>query len=206
MQPKKKKCKGTGKAKGYGCGDETYHRVYGLCKKKCYPDWLLSSEQGKIMLQKATLKATKPRKDLEKAERLYKESKRLPEALKQTQIVFNEYIRLRDRFKPCISSNVPWKPDFDAGHLFTVKQYTELRFDEDNVHGQSIGDNRFKEGNFDEYITNLTTRIGQDRFQALLKRAERAKQTTKKWSLEELSLIRSHYKKEIKKLKQKHNL
>lgn len=202
ISPKKKKCKGTGIAQGYGCGKETLYRKYGLCKNKCYPDWLLHSENGRIKLEKATLKVTKNRRDFIKAEKEYKESKRLPKALKQTQIVFNEYIRLRDKYKPCISSGVQWKPDFDAGHLFTVKQYSELRFDEVNCHGQSIGDNRFKEGNFEDYITNLPYRVGQQEFQSLLIRAERAKQRVKKWTLEELAIIRSHYNKLIKELKE----
>ena len=138
---------------------------------------------------------------LKKEEKHHKERKRLPEALKQTQIVFNEYIRLRDRFKPCISSGNQWKSDFDAGHLFSVKQYSELRFDEDNVHGQSIQDNRFNEGNFEDYLINVRYRIGDDRLNALLKRAEISKQRVYKWTLEELSIIRNNYKQKIKELK-----
>lgn len=137
---------------------------------------------------------------LTKAIKEKKERQRLPEALKQTQIIFNEYIRLRDRHKPCISSNNPWKSDFDAGHLFSVKQYSELRFDEDNVHGQSIQDNRFKEGNFEDYIVNVRYRIGDDRLKELLKSAEISKQRPYKWTLDELSKIRKKYKQKIKEL------
>ena len=134
---------------------------------------------------------------LTKAFQEKKERQRLPEALKQTQIIFNKYIRLRDKFKPCISSNNPWKNDFDAGHLFSVKQYSELRFNEDNVHGQSIQDNRFKEGNFEDYIINVRYRIGDDKVKELLKLAEISKQRPYKWTLEELSKIRKKYKKKI---------
>ena len=202
MKQKPKPCKGiTSETKGYGCGKETLHRVHGLGKMcGCYSDWLLNTEAGRLKLQRATLKATKPRRDLEKAEKEHKQRMRLPKALEMTQQLFNKYIRERDRFKPCISSGIPWKNDFDAGHFFSVKQYSELRFDEDNVHAQSIMDNRANEGNFQDYAINLPLRIGEERFAELLKRAERSKKRVKKWTLEELEIIRENVKKKLKEL------
>lgn len=198
-----KKCKGLHKdTYGLGCGKLQEKRKLGLGMEcGCYTDFLFNTEAGKKRVEKATLKATKPRRELAKAESEHNNRKRLPEALKQTQIVFNEYIRLRDKYKPCISSENPWKPDFDAGHLFTVKQYSELRFDEDNCHGQSIGENRFKEGNFEDYLINLPNRIGKERTEALIKRAEESKKRVYKWTLEEVERIKSTYKAKIKHLK-----
>ena len=72
IEPKEKPCKGSGTAKGYGCGKITKHRVYGLGKMCCYSDWLLNSENGKIKLSKATLKVTAPRKEFEE----YKEERK----------------------------------------------------------------------------------------------------------------------------------
>ncbi len=67
IEPKQKPCKGIGKAKGFdGCGKETYKRTYGLCPS-CYADWLLSTPEGKEKLTKATIKAIKPRLELEEA-------------------------------------------------------------------------------------------------------------------------------------------
>ena len=200
IEHKSKKCKGTGQAKGHGCGTETMHRVYGLCKSKCYPNWLLNTDAGKIKMEKARLKASKPRRDFEKMEKDIKLSKSLPQALIATQKVFNKFIRLRDKYKPCISENTSWKSDHDAGHCFSVKQYSELRFNEDNCHGQSIGGNRFKEGNVEDYLTNLPNRIGEDKFKELLERARVSKQREYHWSLEELSKIRIKFKQKIKDL------
>jgi len=169
----------------------TYSSVQMVCSPSCA--YAYSKRRD-------TEKREKNSVSLAKAEKEHRQRKRLPESLKQTQIVFNEYIRERDRFKPCISSNNPWKSDFDAGHLFSVKQYSELRFDEDNVHGQSIQDNRFKEGNFEDYIVNVRYRIGDDRLNALLKRAEISKQRPFKWTLEALKAIRIKYKKKLKEL------
>lgn len=148
------------------------------------------------------------KKKAEQAERMetlrkeHKTRNKLPRELELTQKVFNEYIRLRDIGKPCISSLIPWKKDFDAGHAFSVKQYSELRFDEDNVHAQSIQENRFNEGNFESYLLNLKNRIGETRFKGLLEKAELSKQRVFKWSLEELKSIRIKYKNKIKELKQ----
>ena len=203
IEPKPKKCKGTHPTtKGFGCGKESYYRTYGLCRDKgCYQEWLMNTEAGKIKMKKATIKATKPRRDFEKFEKEEKERKSLPNEIKITQRVFNMYIRLRDEHKPCISQNTPWKPDHDAGHLFSVKQYSELRFDEDNCHGQSIGANRFEEGDFENYIINVKYRIGQERLDALVKKAENSKKHVHKWTIEELKEIRKKYSKKIKELK-----
>lgn len=202
MTQKPKKCKGINpQTKGYGCGKMTYYRTYGLGRDcGCYQDWLLNSEAGKLKLKKAELKATKPRRELEKAEREHKQRMRLPDALNKTQKLFNEYIRLRDVGMPCISSGIAWKKDFDAGHFFSVKQYSALRFDYDNCHAQSIMDNRFNEGNYQDYAINLPLRIGEERFRQLLMRAERSKRTVKKWTLEELALIRADIKNKLKEL------
>ncbi|MBO0323504.1 recombination protein NinG [Muricauda sp. CAU 1633] len=202
MKQKPKPCKGIQPTtKGLGCGKPTYYRTYGLGRDcGCYQDWLLNTEAGKLKMKKAELKATKPRRELEKAEREHKERMRLPKALEITQEVFNRYIRLRDVGLPCISEGIAWKNDFDAGHFFSVKQYSELRFDFDNCHGQSIQGNRMKDGNFQDYAINLPYRIGEERFAELLKRAERSKQRVKKWTLEELEEIRTECKRRIKEL------
>lgn len=201
MKNKEKPCKGIGKAKSVkGCGKITMWRKYGLCSS-CYADFILNTDYGRTLLQKATSTAIKPRMEIEELRKEYKESKRLPEVLKQTQIVFNKYIRLRDKYKPCISSGSPWRPDFDAGHLFSVKQYSALRFNEMNCHGQSIGDNRFKEGNFENYIINVKDRIGCEEFDKLQKQAEDSKKIIKKWSIQEVEEIKKYYQSKIKQLK-----
>ena len=201
MKAKKKKCKGTGNAKGYGCGKETYHRVYGLGKMcGCYSDWLLNSPLGRIKLEKAKIKATKPRLELEKAIKDDKDRKRLPVVLAQTQIVFNKYIRLRDKNKPCISSGFPLGNYFDAGHLFSVKQYSGLRFNENNVHGQSIQQNRHEYGNFEDYLILVEGRIGKDALNELKQLAKEDKRNPKQWDINEVLEIKNKYQLKLKEL------
>jgi len=198
---KSKKCKGQGKAISFnGCGKMTdvKFRRYGLCTS-CFADFILNTDYGKILLEKATLKATKDRRELEKAEKEKTENDKLSYHLKKTQTLVNKAVRLRDKHKPCISQNIPWQKDFDAGHCYSVKQYSALRFDFDNIHSQSIYANRFKEGDEQNYLMNLPNRIGKERTEALIKRAELSKVYTKKWTRTELVAIQNEAKELIKK-------
>jgi hypothetical protein len=198
---KTKKCKGMGRAIGYkGCGKESMYRKYGLCPS-CLSDWLFDTEDGKIYMERQLLyRVQKPRKDLEKAEVEKKERDNLSRHLADTQSIVNKYVRLRDQGKPCISSGIAWIKDFDAGHCFSVKQFSALRFDLDNIHGQSINSNRFKEGDEVNYLLNIPNRIGEERTKALIKRAELSKKYVKKWTRHELKEIQNQIKQLIKEL------
>ena len=55
---KEKKCKGTAKAKDYGCGELSVWRKYGLCRP-CYAKWLYTSEEGKELIERSRIKAKK---------------------------------------------------------------------------------------------------------------------------------------------------
>lgn len=197
-----KKCKGQGKAYGVeSCGKlvKAKLRKYGLCQS-CLSKFLLNTEAGKEILEKATLKATKTSRDFKKYKAERCQSKSLGALLEQTQIIFNRYIRLRDKGLPCISSNKHWRNTFEAGHCFPVSTYAGLRFLEDNVHGQSFGDNRFEDGNQIEYLLNLPKRIGQERFDRLIECAEDYKRNGYKFTRAELKEIQIEYKAKIKKL------
>lgn len=206
IKPKEKPCKGTGQATGFGCGKLTLHRKYGLGVMCCYPSWLYNSDAGKVKMAKSFIKPLKTKEPVKPIKPTFlptiqKQPKsELSKALQNAQKVFNLYIRLRDKGKPCISSGVKWYKDFDAGHFFSVKQYSALRFDEFNVHAQSILDNRFKEGNFKEYDLRLKERIGADEYDKLLERAAEAKKTVKKWSVAEVEEIRKQYTQKINNL------
>ena len=103
---------------------------------------------------------------------------------------FNAFIRNRDTddngYGRCISSGRWLKLSYNAhaGHYYPAGNYPQLRFNEDNVHLQSLADNYFKHGNLPEYRHNLIKKIG-------LKRMEKldflAKQRNFKW--DKLSLI-----------------
>jgi hypothetical protein len=63
--------------------------------------------------------------------------------MREAQMAFNRYIRLRDEGKPCIccgqlENDEGWKPggSWDAGHFLGRGAYPELKFDEMNCHRQ----------------------------------------------------------------------
>jgi predicted nucleic acid-binding Zn ribbon protein len=89
------------------------------------------------------------------------------EWLKLLQVAFNTFIRKRDQHKGCVSCGKPLTSKFDAGHFFSVGSHPELRFDEDNVHGQCVPCNQHKHGNLLEYAERLPQRIGVDRLEML---------------------------------------
>jgi len=149
----------------------------------------------------AERKKQQQKEDLDKAEKERNEVKKIGAELEKTQKVVNAYIRERDKYKPCISQNIPWKSDFDAGHCFSVKQYSALRFDLDNIHGQSINGNRFKDGDEQNYLMNLPSRIGKERTESLKKRALLSKRYPKRWTRTELANIRAEIKLLMRALK-----
>jgi len=112
------------------------------------------------------------------------------------QRVFNTYIRMRDKDKPCISSGRPLKGKYDAGHYFSTGAYPNLRFHEDNVHGQSVHDNRDLHGNLIAYREGLIARIGIDRFNEL----EAVKNIPRHYTIDEVKELIQIYRNKIKRL------
>ena len=118
------------------------------------------------------------------------------EWLNLLQKVFNTYIRKRDKAKGCISCGRAFHGKYDAGHYFSVGSHPELRFDEDNVHGQCVYCNRDKHGNLIEYAERLPQRIGEYRYEAL--KARRGQNN--KLSIPEIERMIEEYKAKIKEL------
>lgn len=160
-----------------------YSKIQLVCSVKC------AYEYGKIQLEK---KRKKERKEAKEKLLTHKDY------LKILQKVFNEYIRLRDKNKPCISCGKPLKGKFDAGHYFSVGGYPNVRFDEVNVWGQCVTCNQHKHGAIHEYTKGLIERIGEIEFTLL---RERAYQTPLKLSIPEILEKIKIYKSKVKQLK-----
>lgn len=121
-----------------------------------------------------------------------KKTKTIGKLKQELQKHFNNYIRKRDEGKPCISCGIVKK--LQAGHFYPVSGWDGLRFDEDNVWGECEHDNCFNEGHLIGYAKNLKLRIGEERFNALEKRAEDYKRLGNKWNRQELLELIEHYK------------
>ena len=79
---------------------------------------------------------------------------------------FNEYIRLRDQNKPCITCNT-LKGTKDAGHFISCR-FEATRFDERNVHGQCQKCNRFEYGNQYEHGKKIDEIYGEGTADSIL--------------------------------------
>jgi hypothetical protein len=80
----------------------------------------------------------------------------------------HEYIRLRDKGKPCICCGKPLGDDYHAGHYIPDGNHSFTRYHEDNIHGQRVDCNFFKGGDSGDYKENLIKKIGIERHQFLM--------------------------------------
>jgi uncharacterized protein involved in tolerance to divalent cations len=134
-----------------------------------------------------------------------KEKKEIKQSLKTKQDyekelerIFNKFIRLRDAQLPCVSCDAPpGTYKLTAGHFYPAGSYKNIRFDEDNVHGQCwFNCNKNRHGNLLEYRPRLIKRIGSDNFEQLERRAKE----TRHYSIPELIELKVIYKEKIKNL------
>jgi len=197
IKTKEKPCKSIGMARGFDtCGSMTLVRKYGMCFK-CYGKWLTTTKEGRNKLNAATIKAKEPRLKLSKARSHKKEFDRLGTLLKNVRNVCHKYIKLRDKYKPCISCGEAWNDEHQAGHLYKAESFSTIKFNEYNINGQCVGCNIGKEGNEGQYHVNLPDRIGIDNYNELNRLAALEKKTDFKWSRTELNKIRNYYKSKL---------
>lgn len=143
----------------------------------------------------------KARSDQRKEDRKRREKlKTRSDYIKEAQIAFNRFIRLRDAGRACICCGTPLHSagiggGTDAGHYRSIGSAPHLRFDERNVHAQSKQCNRWGSGRAVDYRVGLIDRIGRAAVEAL-----EADQTPRKYSIPELIEIRKEYEAKAKQL------
>lgn len=122
---------------------------------------------------------------------------------RETQAIFNEWIRERDRGLACVSCDAePGDSDlltgsrWDAGHYRSVGACPELRFEPLNVHRQCVKCNQHLSGNAVEYRIRLVQRIGAEAVAWL-----EGPHEPKKYTIEDLQQIKAHYRALLRDLK-----
>ena len=125
-----------------------------------------------------------------------KKAKTLPKLKAECQLIFNEYIRKRDKDKLCISCSLP--KTLHAGHYFPIQGYDGLRFNEHNVNGECPGCNVFDESHLIHYGMNLSDRIGGENYIKLLDAASEYKKNGYKFTRSELIEKIAYYKLKLK--------
>lgn len=117
--------------------------------------------------------------------------------VRETQAVFNEWIRLRDAALPCVSCGRHHEGQYHAGHYRTVGANPELRFEPLNVWKQCAPCNNHKSGDIVNYRIELVKRIGADGV-AWLEGPHEAQ----RYTIEDLKAIKAEYRAKIKELKE----
>jgi len=165
MQVKEKKCKGIGKAIGYGCGELVLERVYGLGKScRCYNNWLISSKAGLEILEKSKIKAKKiVVKSVKLKDKEFKD--KLTDWREKLQTKVQEITRLIDFEQPCLAKNYLAK-QMHGGHVFSRGSSKTMALNIHNIHRQSAQSNHFQneDGLFREGLMN---EYGEDYFEFL---------------------------------------
>jgi len=115
--------------------------------------------------------------------------------VRELQVIFNKYIRLRDKGLNCISCSKPAKKE-NAGHYRSAGGNPELRFEELNVHLQCEYCNTYLHGNLIDYRINLIKKIGIEKVNWL-----ESKHEPKKYSIINLLEMKVLYRNLIKDLK-----
>ena len=156
---------------------EVYHKLK-FCSYDCVTTWGL--EDAKKKREKADQAAHKKKKEGLISIQAY---------AKKAEAQFNKFIRIRDRYEPCISCQRHHEGQYHAGHYRTVAAASQLRFNEDNVHKQCAPCNNHLSGNLIYYRINLIKKIGLKRVEALENNNE-----IRRYTREELDEIEATYK------------
>lgn len=142
-------------------------------------------------------KITKKKDDKKRLNLLKEELMTTSDWKLKLQKIFNEFIRIRDAEKGCISCGTPLNNrKFDAGHFY-ASTYEGLRYNEMNVHGQCVPCNRNKHGNIHEYRKRITDRITPKDLIWL----DENRHTPLRLKVYEIKELITEYKSKIKELK-----
>ena len=129
---------------------------------------------------------------------------------KKAQGAFNEYIRLRDKDKPCVScgkteneitTNSLRGGVWDCGHYRSVGANPELRFEPLNAHKQCKLCNSHKSGNHVEYRFGIARRLTNEQLEWL-----EGPHEPKRYRVPELKEITKKYRQKVAELKKMHSL
>jgi len=163
-----------------------------ICAEKFEP---LKTTQQVCGWACAVAMATKQREAKErKAYKVAKEKlKTKGDYLREAQIVFNRWIRLRDEGKNCISCDKPMHKKINAGHYRSIGACPELRFNELNVHAQCEHCNSFMSGNIISYRQNLIKKLGIDIVEWL-----ESKHEPNHYTIEQIVELKKEYSAKIK--------
>ena len=170
------------------------YEPFNSLQKACSPECALA-------IAKIDIKKNDDKKWREKKKAL---NDTIPIQTKKTQQAFNEYIRVRDYNKPCVSCG-KYEHElkhsnrgglWDCGHYRSVGACPELRFEPLNAHKQCKKCNQFLSGNHIEYRFGIANRLTEEQLEWLEGAHE-----PKRYRVQELKEICTAFKAKTKELK-----
>ena len=171
------------------------------CGKIFKPKYFLNKYCNDDICQNLMIKEALKKSKAKKVKEWNKEKKVRKEALKtlsdykkELQVIFNKFIRLRDKGLNCISCNKPAKKE-NAGHYRSVGGNPELRFEELNNNLQCEYCNTYLHGNLIDYRINLIKKIGIEKVEWL-----EGKHDPKHYTIEQIKGLKVMYRLKIKQL------
>ncbi|MDT3718460.1 recombination protein NinG [Pseudomonas oryzihabitans] len=173
-----------------------------VCKVEFVPVRSLQKVCGlKCGLAHAENQKRKQRKAIEQVERreIRVRKQRLKsraDYLRETQAIFNQWIRLRDAAEPCISCGRHHDGQYHAGHYRTVASAPELRFEPLNVWKQCAPCNNHKSGDIVNYRATLVQKLGAAQVEWL-----EGPHEAKHYTIEDLQAIKAQYRAKIRDLR-----
>lgn len=178
---KQKKCKGTGKAKGYGCNNLVEQVKYGKPNRKyglglscgCYNDWLLNTPEGKEKITQTIIKTKKQRvSNILKKARQEKRNFNTGNAMRLADMYFSRYIRVKyskDGKCTCYTcGNIKPIKEVDNGH-YQKREHKATRYNENNCRPQckTCNGNVKHNGKQVLFKENLILEIGKEKVDEL---------------------------------------
>ena len=118
------------------------------------------------------------------------------ELAREAQQAFNQWVRLRDADKPCISCGRHHEGQYHAGHYLSVGARPELRYEPFNVWKQCSPCNTHLSGNAVLFRQALVREIGLERVEWL-----EGPHQAKKYTADELRAIKTEYAAKARELK-----
>ena len=155
-----------------------------------------------VEAQRRKKKAKEDKEDRKDLRRRKEALKTKGEYLKEAQIVFNKFIRLRDNKEPCIScqkftndKGLTTGSRWDCGHYKSRGAHPELRFEELNCAKQCVKCNRELSGNIVSYRMNLINKIGIEKLDWL-----EGNHKPTNYTIEDVKEIKKKYAKKAREL------
>ncbi len=200
-----KVCKGTGKARGFGCGKQDAHYKFGLCLtvNHCFQNWLHNSEEGQEMIIKASNFGRKKVGQTKKSEASKAKKEGFTQLMsvdayraKVVQPIFNEIARLIDWGLPCIATGNFGK--MNGGHRISVGANRSVCLNLHNIHRQVFESNHHKSGDPDKYDLGLEKEYGLDYVKYIKSLHQTPLQKWTKQILEEIKIKATEQRNKLK--------